>query len=336
MILIITTEYERAVTNVTKWLKFYDIPFVRMTLKGLIEAFYTLDIETKSMYFKTGKINFNLDDIKVVWIRKANFDAGDNKYFVNTNFNKEDLVNFLNQEIKIMTKYIFNVLQSTKPCIGYYSSVGFNKLIVLSLAKKIGLNIPCTKIITSQEEFTRDKNKKYITKPISEIFVSKSGKNYFSSFTSCVNFKDLTDEVFFPSLIQNLIVKKHDLRVFVVGKEIYAVSIALFNNSGNTDWRHISNINDIQFLSYKLPSIIEKRILSLMGKLRIGIGALDLIEDNFGKIYFIEINPDGDFEMIQNSLGINIDEKIATYIINIQNEKCKTKRDKTSNPIQIC
>lgn len=320
MILIVTTTYERAVTNVCKWLTFYNIRFVRMTLNELLEAFYTFDLGTNMISFKTKSTCFSLDEIKAVWIRKANFEVENNKVFEYNNYNKEDLFRFLNQEIQILTNYIFHVLQSCKPFIGVFFSSGFNKLIVLKLAKDCGFSLPSTKIITNPKTLRIDNQERYITKPISEIFISRFGTEYFASYTSIIDNKDLNDEIIFPSLIQELIMKKSDLRVFIIGRNVYAVSINILNE-GNIDWRHVSDKKNIFYLPYKLPHNIIEKIFSLMNSLNLRIGALDLIEDINGDIYFIEINPDGDFDMIQDTLGINIDEKIASYIIEIQNEK---------------
>ena len=66
----------------------------------------------------------------------------------------------------------------------------------------------------------------------------------------------------------------------------------------------------------KLPVNIEKKINSLMIKLNLISGSIDLIYSKTGEYYFLEVNSEGQYDWLSKLGGYNLDCEIANYIIN--------------------
>lgn len=81
--------------------------------------------------------------------------------------------------------------------------------------------------------------------------------------------------------------KAADLRVLVVGREVFAVRI----ESGMLDWRR-----DYSALSYRvvdLPDRVEKALLAYLDHFGLASGSFDFAVDEAGCLWWLELNPNG-------------------------------------------
>ena len=193
-----------------------------------------------------------------------------------------------------------------------------NKVYQQIIAKEIGLKI-AKGIITNQAEpfnaFVRDSGNACIVKPI------YSGQIGWHEMHDVVFTSELTElpsdkqiEIS-PTYLQEQLEKKFDVRVTVVGEEIFAVRIdSQSNNETKTDWRRGENILPHEIIT--LPDHIRMQCITLLQKLDLRFGAIDFVENNEGEYVFLEINPNGQWAWIETLTGLPIANAIAKLLKN--------------------
>jgi glutathione synthase/RimK-type ligase-like ATP-grasp enzyme len=123
----------------------------------------------------------------------------------------------------------------------------------------------------------------------------------------------LKDYASIPMIFQNHIVKQHDIRVIVVGGEIFATAIeSQDHEETKIDWR-LSDCHQISLMQYEinLPQKIKKFCLDITERFNLRYSAIDLVLGEDGVYYFLELNPNGQWAWVEQ-LGIH---KIRDAII---------------------
>jgi glutathione synthase/RimK-type ligase-like ATP-grasp enzyme len=114
-----------------------------------------------------------------------------------------------------------------------------------------------------------------------------------------------------PVIIQDYLYPKTDISVTVIGDSIFPVKILLNGSGVEGDWRKIKE--GVQFIEYKLPGEISKACVNLVHSLGLSFGAIDLIESDDG-IYFLEINPTGEWGWLVHAAGIPLHETLCNLL----------------------
>ncbi|GAA3144503.1 ATP-grasp ribosomal peptide maturase [Kribbella aluminosa] len=92
-------------------------------------------------------------------------------------------------------------------------------------------------------------------------------------------------------LFQEFVPKRHDIRLIVVGSQLFAVEIHAHSSQAALDWR-----TDYDALTYKhaqVPDEIRVGVAGLMTRLDLVFGVLDFVVGPDGRWYFLEINANG-------------------------------------------
>ncbi|MCL4551794.1 MAG: RimK-like protein [Bacteroidetes bacterium] len=184
----------------------------------------------------------------------------------------------------------------------------------LFLAKRIGFKVPSTLVSNDCKTIKDHFTDKIIIKSLDTVLL-REGNDCLFTYSSLDNLESLSEENVSstPLLAQTYLEDKIDLRVTIVGNQLYAVKI-LSNNKGiDGDWRVLPK-NEIQYFDYCLEPQLEEFCKRLMRELDLNFGAIDLIETKSG-IYFIEINPTGEWGWITDS-NRQIDLSIARWLSN--------------------
>jgi len=194
-----------------------------------------------------------------------------------------------------------------------------SKLMQLQLANKVGLNIPET-VVTNRaevvEKFFEQCNGQVIYKLVSEHSSFSMPQNERPSGIPTLQLRaeDLPfiDQVnHAPHLFQRCIRKECDLRVTVVGKEIFCIRIESQSGEGKIDWR---NDYTVEMEPYDLPEEIKSKCLELMRRLKLNYGAIDLILSKDGQYVFLEINCAGQYLWIEERTNLPISESLAKLL----------------------
>lgn len=193
-----------------------------------------------------------------------------------------------------------------------------NKLKQLEVASAIGFKIPQTIITNLPERFVNfyRENNETIVKPI-RMGRLDYPENLKLIYTNVVKEEDLDYSHYIkhsPTLFQELIQKDKDLRLTIIGREIFAVEIhPKKRNHQLLDWRR--NIEDgLDYENHELPSDISRRCLKLMDILGVNFSAMDFILSSGGEYCFLEMNPNGQWAWIQDVTGLPMRECLADLL----------------------
>lgn len=190
-----------------------------------------------------------------------------------------------------------------------------NKLNVLDCASKVGLKIPRT-VVTNKKDslIAAFSGCEIITKHISEAHGLFFDATLFMNYTAVVTkeFVDTLPETFFPSLFQEKIEKKYEIRAFYLMGIIYAM--AIFSQSSEqtkVDFRQYDFSNSNRMVPFELPLSVQAKINDLMERLNLKHGSIDLIKSVDDEYVFLEVNPVGQFGMVSHPCNYYLEEKVA-------------------------
>ncbi|KFF13602.1 ATP-grasp ribosomal peptide maturase [Chryseobacterium soli] len=190
-----------------------------------------------------------------------------------------------------------------------------NKLYQLKIAQKHNLTIPKTIFSNDQEAITaffhEYCNGKAVAKLHGVISKSMDGENMLSTtLIEESSLEHLSDIAYCPMIFQPYIDKEYELRIVYVDGEFFTGQI---NNSENTDWRVVQG--GYFWSAYELPEDIKTGLTLMMKEMGLYIGAIDMIKGRDGIYYFLEVNPQGEWGMLQKELNFPIAQRIADNLI---------------------
>ncbi len=119
-------------------------------------------------------------------------------------------------------------------------------------------------------------------------------------------------------VFQERVEKERELRVAYVGGKFFAGAIdARRSARGATDWRR-AEVGEVSWEHAELPRDMDIPLASLMSRLGLDYGAIDLIQTPSGEHVFLEVNPGGEWGMLEHDLGLPIAEAIAEALLNAE------------------
>lgn len=183
----------------------------------------------------------------------------------------------------------------------------------LLLAKKLGFFVP-DNIVTNDIGKVIKGN--LIAKPLSQSLIDDGQeKVIFTNRIDEIDNEFKESLAYSPVIFQQEIKKKYDIRVTVVGKNVFATAIhSQENYETSVDWRKGGNVNLIHE-SINIPLDIESLCIEMVKVLNLKFGAIDLICDREGKYWFLEINPNGQWAWIENRTNVPISERIVDELL---------------------
>ncbi len=190
-----------------------------------------------------------------------------------------------------------------------------NKILQLKIAQRNNLTIPKTIFSNDEEKITTFFYQYCQGKAIAKLHgvtaKTMSGENMISTtIIEEESLEHLSDISYCPMIFQPYIDKEYELRIVYVDGEFFTGKI---NNSENADWRVARE--GYFWEEYELPDTIKANLTSMMKEMGLYIGAIDMIKGRDGAYYFLEVNPQGEWGMLQKELGFPIAERIADNLI---------------------
>lgn len=188
----------------------------------------------------------------------------------------------------------------------------------LQVAAQVGLDVPKTLISNrpvSIREFYQQ-HRPIIAKPVRSGYVVKSGVEcaVFTTKLEDEVMNDLSDAALSPTIYQELLPKAYDIRVTIVGRQLFAVSIdSQSDPNAVIDWRKTENPL-LPHAPIELPEPLQRSLLELMSRLSLTYGAIDLVLTPDGRYVFLEINPNGQWLWIDEMLSLGISRSIAEWL----------------------
>lgn len=250
------------------------------------------------------------EDVKAVWHRKS--------WMIDIPEELDDAYRkiFL-KEYSTLRYNLFTMLENV-PWINPFENenrIDGNKMLQLNIAQKNGLIIPETLFSNDAEAITgffhTYGNGKMVAKLHGVISKSMGGENFLSTNIIDENsIQDIADIEYCPMIFQPYIEKEYELRIVYLDGEFFTGKI---NNSENADWR-IARGNYF-WSEYHLPENIKTSLTAMMKEIGLYMGAIDMIRGKDRKYYFLEVNPQGEWGMLQKDLDFPIAQRIADNLI---------------------
>jgi glutathione synthase/RimK-type ligase-like ATP-grasp enzyme len=194
-----------------------------------------------------------------------------------------------------------------------------NKIQFFDVARKANINTPDTWIGNKTQDINEffDNYDKVVIKTMHQIYlehqdeqamflvkpVNKSQFHNFNSQNEC------------PVFLQQAIDKLFDVRAIIIGKKVIGCKIdASLSKVGNLDWRAYDLPNTIHE-PFELPNKVQGKLLNILKYFNLDYACLDLCVDKHGEFWLLDVNPFGRYMWIELSVGIDISNEIAKFLI---------------------
>ena len=317
MLLLVTNKNDFAVDFMITKLNEKKLPNLRLNPTEILDFGYDILFSGDNPHkiIRKESTDINLNEIQSIWYRRAvspsvdlaGYSAGEN--------------NFISGEIKHLIEGLLLSLKAKwiNPLDAVY--LGERKLYQLEIASKIGFTVPRSIVTNDYNKaihFFEQTDGSVICKPIFHGLLYDRN-DVFAIHTNRVTREDLDElnKSQVPIYLQHEITRECDLRVTVVGKDVYAVEIR-HEVEKTPDWR-VKDQKVTQRVA-EIPCHIKDNIFKLMAALNLEYGAIDLIKDRNGNYIFLEINPAGEWAWLENDLGLPISDSFIKLFYRTMNE----------------
>jgi ATP-GRASP peptide maturase of grasp-with-spasm system len=307
MILIISEEADLSTSLVIDWLFYYKLNFIRLNENDEL----SLELENNDFKISTKNNSFYLSSIKGVWYRRGFLN------FKIKSIGEKKIDKYRENEFINLRDFLYYKL-SKIPNINNYLNSDVNKLVVNDIAKDVGLLVPDEILINKKSDLAKIENiDNIITKSIASSVMLNYDDFFIVGYTSKIKSFESFPETFFPSLIQNYIEKKYELRIFFLHDKFYSMAIFSQNDEQTkVDFRNYNKKKPNRNIPFELTDGIKYKLTKLMNKLDLNCGSIDMIYTPAGEFFFLEVNPIGQYGMVSNPCNYNLHKKIALIFKN--------------------
>ncbi|KFF75522.1 hypothetical protein HX13_05135 [Chryseobacterium sp. P1-3] len=264
---------------------------------------------------ETPEAQYRLDDISAIWYRRA--------YNIGSGLKEELDAKFYGAAMGEIRNTLFGFIESVdtyslgKP--GIYRRLD-SKEEQLKVADKLGLTIPDT-CITNNPDVAKKfilQHRNVVAKMQTGFAITEDGVEsvVFTNVVSEDKLEELDTLLYCPMQFQKMIEKKKELRITIVGRDVYAFEIDSQQfEDAKVDWRKDGvNLLD-KWVRTELPGDIEEKLLELLDIYNVDYGAIDMIVSPENEYYFIEINAAGEFFWLDNLTEGNLISKSIADVL---------------------
>jgi hypothetical protein len=192
-----------------------------------------------------------------------------------------------------------------------------NKLLQLRLASRLGLAVPETLVTadpTQIRKLYKEWNGALVAKLVGGQLAADTVDTQYVIHTTLIGPEDLQDDGALsacPAIYQRRVDKLYDVRVTVVGDEIFPCRIASQESeTAQVDWRMAGHAA-LDHRPYALDPSVANRCRALMRELGLQMAGIDLIVTPEGDTVFLEINAAGQWAWVEQATGLPIAAAIA-------------------------
>jgi len=201
-----------------------------------------------------------------------------------------------------------NALWINRPAL---DAVASHKPYQLALAQTLGLEIPQTMMTSDPEEarsFWRACDgdviyKQFLALPEAWSETRRLGEAETKVGDAAIRLA--------PVIFQQHIAAVADLRVTIIGDQVFAAAVDLRDLDYDVDVR--MNLN-AKHIAHDLPDDVADKLRALMRRLGLVYGAIDLRLTRDGRYVFLEINPAGQFLYVEQQTGQPITAALAARL----------------------
>ncbi|MGN1152899.1 MAG: hypothetical protein ACI4S3_02640 [Candidatus Gastranaerophilaceae bacterium] len=314
MILVISNKDDLTTDFIILDFKRNNIPFYRLNTEDLfVRININFDFNSKKFILEDTTIHKKINlitDISSVYYRRPILP--DVLSFETDNSKKD----FLEKETYYILEGLYSILIN-KFWISHpdFIRTAENKILQLQVAQELGFKIPLSLISNKKESQKCFVNRNQsIIKPIKSGLVSQNEKYMSLVYADEINSENIrANKSVFPAYLQEKIEKKYDLRITVVGEQVFTVAISK-KDDNIIDWRKEDKDN-LVYEKFDIPKNIENMCIALLKRFNLNFGAIDMALTQNGKFVFFEINPNGQWAWLDKQLHLNIAGEITNLLL---------------------
>ncbi len=189
------------------------------------------------------------------------------------------------------------------------------KLHQLAVARNLGLRVPDTLISSDREAlraFWHQHQGKVITKAIT-VYPSAllESEVFFTHMVTDTDLDLLEASAPGPILFQEFIPARLDLRVTIIGDEVFSTAIYSQEGKSPLDWRRDYTV---RFTPHTLDEHIASALKKVASAFRLAYGAVDLRLTPEGEPVFLEINAQGSYIFVEELTGQPLTRSLADLL----------------------
>lgn len=310
-VLLVTASYDEAPKYVGQALHLRGVPFFRLDTDRFPEEVQASFDPQGDITFSDGQRSVSGKDIKSVWYRRN----------VAPNL-PEDLSagtrEFCQREARAFLEGTLSTLR-TERWLSFPHAIWLaeHKPYQLAVAARLGFVLPHT-IVTNHEKAAQEfaQGRRLIAKAVSSGYIvgPEGNQAIFTSAIDPSDLRDLSGLTLAPVTFQEKIEKTSDIRVTVVGNDVFAAEILSQGRaSSRVDWRATDDPN-LEHKVHDLPATLADNCRRLVSRLGLSFGAIDFALAPDGAYVFFEINPNGEWLWLEDRLGLPISDRIAAWL----------------------
>ncbi|SRR5579875_72522 len=177
------------------------------------------------------------------------------------------------------------------------------KALQLAQAQQCGFRVPRTLITNTPDALTEFYDAcqgnvvlKSVSRGTIEDEPHRIGRFIYTSKVEKADLDSLDGVRVTAHLLQEHIARSINIRVVVIGKQVFAVEL----HSPHLDFRQ--NYDDITYALHTLPGDIEQKVLALVRGFDVQFSSMDLLLTAQGEYVFLDLNPNGQWFFLQRHL----------------------------------
>ena len=220
---------------------------------------------------------------------------------------------------------LFNCLQTSLTCLWINNpSKTFsaeNRLYQLLVAQKTGFRIPDTSITNISSagiKFCNERPRKIIAKVLHhhEIIHKEYSYRFPTSMVSADSLSNASGLKYAPLILQDRIASREEIRITVVKNKVFPIRITITKNKGKYSDLHKIEERFLNFEHFTIEKNLEKMCIKLNKQMGLLLSSIDLMVDKKGELYFLEINPIGDWNWLEKHVDLPITDSVSALILN--------------------
>ena len=316
-VLILSGLYDFSTDLVALRLQRIGVPYIRLNREQLTDHSLTLDplVPKLTIHGPAGTCNVG-PNLRSIWFRQPVFlrNTPPTPLSLQDQLERSQWTAFLRALCVFRDAAWMNF-----PAATYLAE---SKPYQLFIADNCGFQIPKTLVTNNAHRIRSAFPGTLVIKSLDTVLL-RDGDDCLFTYTTINPENELREENIntVPLLAQYALKNKTDLRVTVIGDEIFAVRILSSGSGIPGDWRLIPRAN-LEYEDIVRTEDIAQRCFLLTRRLGLSFSAIDLIETSQG-IFFIEVNPTGEWGWLSTTER-PIDRSIASWL---ENPYCAKKLD---------
>jgi glutathione synthase/RimK-type ligase-like ATP-grasp enzyme len=306
LILLVTNKRDVTTDFVVLEMRRRGLPFVRLNTEDLPQHELVMPNGDPESLALTGPCgSFSLSDVTAAYYRRpGSFEAE----------GTEATAAYVAAEWSAILRSLWNALEGRWLNSPFSILRAEDKPRQLAAARRRGLDIPGTLVTNSYDaanSFLADGP--MVAKPLRHALIDDGavGSVIFTSRVNELGPGDADAVRRAPMILQREIAKLSDVRVVVVDNMVFATRIlSQAHEETLVDWRKGVRL-DLAHESTELPMELASACVAVTRDLALRFAAIDLVEDQDGRFWFLEANPNGQWAWIEQRTGAPVTAAIV-------------------------